>query len=363
MKIRLLTVFIIFITFTINAQTTTIASTDLISVTTAYVDNVSMTWYVNGGISNKPLLVNYNIGTEYRYDFVNIYSIDSSGAEILLTSLSGLQSGSISSVIPTGKLKITFTSDGSVSYQSNSAFYSGINITFSTDNSYPSSTLANSYISGNSIVNGNLGVGVLNPSFKLEVNGSAKFNENVQLQNSISFQDNGRFWVSNTSVPTLRSTNPQFAMPFYGIAAPLTTGSADLWLSGNSGIRMFTANNPIPRLNILNNGFVGVGTLTPQYLLDVKGTIRATEVLVQDISQFTPDFVFEKEYLLPSLSEVNNFITINKHLPNIPSASEVKKNGISLIDMQLKLLQKVEELTLYVIEQQKEIDLLKKNQK
>ncbi|MDD4991455.1 MAG: hypothetical protein PHR83_04400 [Paludibacter sp.] len=111
-------------------------------------------------------------------------------------------------------------------------------------------------------------------------------------------------------------------------------------------------------------GSVGIGTATPNplYLLDVKGTIRATEVKIVSVDNF-PDFVFDPEYKLPSLGQVSSFIQTNKHLPNIPSASDVKENGINMVEMQNKLLQKVEELTLYVIEQQKRIEQLEKNQK
>jgi hypothetical protein len=112
-----------------------------------------------------------------------------------------------------------------------------------------------------------------------------------------------------------------------------------------------------------NGGNVGIGT-TPNalYKLDVKGALRATEVKIESIENF-PDFVFEKNYKLPKLSEVNNFIQKNGHLQNIPSATEVKDNGMSLVEMQVKLLQKVEELTLYAIEQQKKIEELEKRLK
>jgi len=337
----------------LQAQTYTIGQTETISVTTAYVDNVSMTWNVTGTVLNKPLLVNYNIATEYKYDFVRIYSIDSYGVENLLVSLSGNQSGSISSVLPTGKIKITFTSDGSASYQSNAALYSGIKITFSTDNSYPTSALANSYISGNSIVNGNVGIGVLNPSYKLEVNGSAKFLENVQCGNTISFADNSRFIVTKSTIPNLRDT--PFSMPQYGIGGPGAGGSADLWISGNNSIRMFTAGNPTPVVTILQNGFMGIGSTIPDQKLTVKGKIHAEEVII-DIS-VPADYVFKPTYKLMPLNKVEQFVKTNFHLPEIPSASEIKKNGLSMGEMQNKLLQKVEELTLYMIDQQKTINL------
>jgi len=73
-----------------------------------------------------------------------------------------------------------------------------------------------------------------------------------------------------------------------------------------------------------------------------------------------PDYVFESDYKLTPLSELADFIAENKHLPNIPSAAEVKAAGkVSLTELQMKLLEKIEELTLYTIDQQKTIDELK----
>lgn len=105
------------------------------------------------------------------------------------------------------------------------------------------------------------------------------------------------------------------------------------------------------KMRILGNGNVGIGINAPQYLLDVAGTIRAKEVIVT-VNGF-PDFVFEKNYNLLKLQDVDNYIQSNGHLPNIPSAKEVEKSGMNIAELQVKLLQKVEELTLYAIEQQK----------
>ncbi len=107
--------------------------------------------------------------------------------------------------------------------------------------------------------------------------------------------------------------------------------------------------------NLSNMGRVGIGVKYPQYELDVNGTIRAKEVRVES---GWADFVFKKDYQLPSLQEVKAHIDEHQHLPGIPSEAEVKENGVGLAEMTTKLLQKVEELTLYAIQQQETIEKL-----
>lgn len=126
--------------------------------------------------------------------------------------------------------------------------------------------------------------------------------------------------------------------------------------------------NPFNNLNE-KNGKIGIGTNNPDELLTVKGTIHTQEVKVDLDGAVAPDYVFEKYFLgnsdlmpnyeMLSLSEVGAFIEQNFHLPNIPSAVQMEQNGISLKEMNLILLQKMEEMTLYLLEQQKEIDALK----
>lgn len=108
-----------------------------------------------------------------------------------------------------------------------------------------------------------------------------------------------------------------------------------------------------------NGGNVGIGTSTPLTAFAVNGEIRATKVRVRgDIN--LPDYVFEEDYELRPLEAVENYIEQNGHLPDIPSAEEVEKEGLSLGDMDATLLRKVEELTLYLIEMKKENEQLRK---
>lgn len=107
-----------------------------------------------------------------------------------------------------------------------------------------------------------------------------------------------------------------------------------------------------------SSGNVGIGTTNPgTYKLAVEGIIGAREVVVT--TDAWADFVFEPDYNLMPLNELDNYIQENKHLPEIPTTEEVEENGISVGEMNAKLLQKIEELTLYAIQQQEVIELLK----
>lgn len=105
------------------------------------------------------------------------------------------------------------------------------------------------------------------------------------------------------------------------------------------------------------NGMVGIGTSNPTLPLEVNGTIRAKEIIVES---GWADFVFKSDYKLPALFEVESHIKEHGHLPGMPSESEVKENGVALSEMNAKLLQKIEELTLYMIQYDKELNQMKK---
>lgn len=116
--------------------------------------------------------------------------------------------------------------------------------------------------------------------------------------------------------------------------------------------------SPSTSFIVKGNGNVGIGTLVPQYKLDVLGTIRAREIIVDLNGTSGADYVFAPDYKLRPLHEVSTFVNENRHLPDVPSEIEMQTNGLSMHEFQITLLQKVEELTLYLIEQDKTIKVL-----
>ncbi|WP_291287308.1 hypothetical protein [Flavobacterium sp.] len=121
---------------------------------------------------------------------------------------------------------------------------------------------------------------------------------------------------------------------------------------------VFTADGATLAIKAIQNGNVGIGTANPASKLTVAGNVAAREVKVT--VDAGADFVFENGYNLPSLESVDKFIKENKHLPEIASAKEMQKDGINLSEMNIKLLQKIEEMTLYMVEQNKRIKDLEK---
>ncbi|MES2775932.1 MAG: hypothetical protein V4722_17280 [Bacteroidota bacterium] len=136
--------------------------------------------------------------------------------------------------------------------------------------------------------------------------------------------------------------------------------------SGGGNVRIGTGDFlPSHKLGVAGDvvvtGGLRVGTtiLPAGYKFGVDGKVICTEVLVRNVASW-PDYVLDKNYQLRGLAEVENFIQQNNHLPGIPSAKEIDKTGLTLGEMQRLQMEKIEELTLYIIGLKKEIDLLKK---
>ena len=154
----------------------------------------------------------------------------------------------------------------------------------------------------------------------------------------------------------LNGADPSINFYQNGVFKSFVTQSNDgLYVGVNNG-----------NLRLDATGQVAIGGVVPAasaYKLTVTGKIICEELKVKLVSSGWPDYVFDKKYKLPTLSDVEKFIAKNNHLPNIPSAVEVEKNGIEVGDMQKKMMEKIEELTLYIISLQKQVDVLKNNQK
>ena len=193
-----------------------------------------------------------------------------------------------------------------------------------------------------SSTNANVGIGTITPLTKLDISGNNMFlsGHNGNPQYIANWKSAGLWGIG--ALDDERNT-----IRIGAINYPDMTWNPSL-----------TCNIEIQGgLNVTAN--VGIGTTIPDQKLTVKGKIHAEEVIV-DLNVPVADYVFKPTYKLMPLHEVEQFVKINSHLPEIPSATEITKNGLSMGEMQNKLLQKVEELTLYAIQQNKKIETLEK---
>ncbi|GGG18961.1 hypothetical protein GCM10011323_23890 [Pontibacter amylolyticus] len=180
---------------------------------------------------------------------------------------------------------------------------------------------------GNWYMKGNVGIGTTSPEARLAVDQGASNNLALALTSS------GPGWGSG-----LLLKNTAAGGNMYGI------------YSGADGMLHFAnAGREADDLIIHPGGNIGIGTRSPDAKLTVAGNVHAREVKVTVAAG--ADFVFEEDYALPSLDETERFVRKNKHLPGIAPAAEMEHEGLDLGKMNILLLQKVEELTLYIIEQ------------
>ncbi len=200
--------------------------------------------------------------------------------------------------------------------------------------------------------NGNTGLGLANPEVKLHVYDRLGI-EVVRLEaEAPMIQFKRRTSLSN-----------QIPVTFADIGFIQTSGD-NIRIgtnSSNAGGKFVVRTGGGDRLFVDEAGNVTIGTATVAsgYMLNVGGKAICEELKVQ-LEGSWPDYVFSNDYKLPSIQDVAAFVEKNKHLPNIPPASEIEKNGLEVGDMQRKMIEKIEELTLYIIDLQKQIDELKK---
>jgi hypothetical protein len=214
-----------------------------------------------------------------------------------------------------------------------------------TDNTNGSPFGASGYLDALVVRNtGKVGIGTNNPVSPLHVNGAITMTTDANLNSNI-YWDGTYKYVGNGYAAAI------------GLNANNTGGISFLTAANNINGTAATA-YPTTKMLINNAGNVGIGTQSPDEMLTVNGKIHAREVKI-DTSIPTPDYVFNKDYSLMSLTDVKNYIDKNHHLPEVPSAAEVEKDGLKLGEMNLILLKKVEELTLYLIVKDKELKLQK----
>lgn len=215
--------------------------------------------------------------------------------------------------------------------------------------------LGESFIAGDFKVNdnlhviGNIGVGTTAPSFPLSVR-----NDNGVINTVHNLASFSRFEAGTGNA----GLNIHYEANGTDVTRTL------LYFPGGIGVSFRVFNQgPLDVLHLNSNGSVGINTTeTGNHNLAVEGSIGAREVVVE--AGNWSDFVFDQFYKLPTLEEVEKHIIQNGHLPEIPTEAEVVENGINLGDMDAKLLQKIEELTLYMINMNKHVKQLEsENQK
>jgi hypothetical protein len=207
---------------------------------------------------------------------------------------------------------------------------------------------------------GNVGIGTVSPSLKVEVaNGGNPYNLYLSgLAPSLYFGSASGTFPNGSGNPAAAFVAMSTGNGNY------SQGQGDLNIatqsraSGNSSAINFLvpaddAGNYTLAAKITRSGNVGIGTTNPTQKLSVNGSVRAHEVIVDT---GWSDYVFDESYKLKALSDTEAFVKTEKHLPGIPSAKEVAEHGISVGEMQAKLLAKIEELTLHVIAQEKRIN-------
>jgi hypothetical protein len=174
--------------------------------------------------------------------------------------------------------------------------------------------------------NGNVGIGAANPATRLEVDGWLTVgNEGDNSQ--INFEAaNGR--------------------------------TAQIGVQDDSDQGFYVRTNGQYRMSVTQGGNVGIGTVNPTEKLEVDGNLKVNgDIQIKDWTVSVPDYVFQKDYKLRRLEELRTYLNQNGHLPEIPSAQEIHTKGVNIGEFCMSLLKKIEEMSLYVLQQQEIIDI------
>ncbi|MCC9073585.1 hypothetical protein LNQ49_18565 [Flavobacterium sp. F-65] len=192
--------------------------------------------------------------------------------------------------------------------------------------------------------NANIGIGTNSPIEKFNINGGT--GEGAQFDTKMALTKTSSTGNIQSAKIVLNAVDSNFGNLVFKVKTTASKAEIEDFYTDALTIKGSNAN-------------IGIGTSNPDEKLTVKGKIHAQEVRI-DLNFPAPDYVFANDYKLKSLKEVEEFIKQNSHLPEIPSAKEIEKNGLMLAEMNMSLLKKIEELTLYSIEQSKKILILEK---
>ena len=252
----------------------------------------------------------------------------------------------------------TITTIGSINYHNQRFFEGEIDMVKIYSQALTENEIEESFTehfnSSLTLFSGQIGIGTPTPSDKLDIHqgGVVLSTPNQSISDGTNL--NGLKWIVEDN-SSGRISEEAAAIKFLGTGTWNGSASPSLLSFETIGT---AGGGTVQRMIIDSQGNVGIGTQnTFGYRLAVNGTIGSTEVKVENTSAW-PDFVFEKDYELLTLQEVEQHISEKGHLPEIPSEEEVTENGINLGEMDAKLLMKIEELTLYMIDINKRVNQL-----
>lgn len=335
--------------------------------------NRDMGFSTNGNAAQFVIKNNGFIGAGTELPTANFHSIGTARLESLPTSTTNT---SIITADANGNL---FTQNASTLFTSSGWNLNGNTATTSdfigTINSNPLNFKTDNLDRMIILANGNLGLGTTNPTAALHLVTGVGTNQTppiIKLDRNDGTNQSALLTVGLSSNGFTNFSGMGGGTAYFKVEDPYgNTPQPDM---------AFSTNNIAPQLIIKNNGTIGLGTNSPSAGLDVQnGTVRIGNVntpngyklyveqgiLTEKVkvavasSLAWADYVFANDYKLKPLAEVEAFIKENKHLPNVPSANELVNEGIDLGKMQATQMEKIEELTLYIIEMKKEIETLK----
>ncbi len=201
---------------------------------------------------------------------------------------------------------------------------------------------------------GNVGIGTTSPQTKLDVNGTGYFSSDVNI--------GGNVGIGTTSPQTKLDVNGLLTVRHAGDNSTIefladNNKSASIGVQDDSDQGFYILTNGTYRVNVNQNGNVGIGTSIASEKLEVDGTVKATS-FTSSANSF-PDYVFADDYKVMPLAELEGYVKANKHLPNMPSEKEVVENGLNLPEVVTKSVENIETIYLHLIRMEKEIEALK----